>query len=167
MSLQLACLKPFIFADGKFHLPLHPNDKFSAHELIFVHYNELLLIIKILCFISEKDTDLTEEEQIRLLQEYQKECQEKTLKCKDNLLSESFEDNHYSSAVESRNGGVDPSLLKETESNKNLQNKNPIEISEEKDYLAVLKTREKKDMVIISEGNSCQTSSCSGDKGGS
>nr|CAD7257100.1 unnamed protein product [Timema shepardi] len=94
--------------------------------------------------------DLTEEEQIKLLAEYEKECADKKLKGEvdDPLLGMDLQDNHYSS-------GMDVRMVK-SQSEPVMTKPSPPSPGE-------LKVREKRDMVIIGDGSSCQTSS-SGDK---
>ncbi|KAK7867046.1 hypothetical protein R5R35_005686 [Gryllus longicercus] len=101
--------------------------------------------------------ELSEEEQTRLLQEYEKECENKKLlrntSQEENLV---VEDNHYSENVNET--PVDTPVKK---SSSVIQKDK--EQSEDTDDLSV---GERKDLVIVSpDGNSCHTtSSCSGDK---
>lgn len=102
--------------------------------------------------------DLTEEEQIRLLQEYEKECLEKTIKGEDSQFASELvggDDKHYISSVKE----VDPDTIAPKDSDIG------VESNEELNYVTGLRMREKKDMVIVSEGNSCRNSFSSGDKG--
>lgn len=108
--------------------------------------------------------ELTEEEQMKLLLEYEKECERKKLQRSNSekdiredalMMAYNVRDNHYSPIIsESRS---EPAIAT------NLNNTTPC-IQKDEDESIGFKTKEKKDMVIISDGNSCQTSSCSGDK---
>jgi hypothetical protein len=139
------------------------------------------------CYVSEYDfganIDLTEEEQTRLLLEYEKECESKKLLQSNSerdtmddarLLVPDVRDNHYSSCVSASRS--EPSIASEVVScqtnaadkGTNKREKlNRYGVKEEfsTDEPIGLKTKEKKDMVIVTDGNSCHTSSCSGDKG--
>jgi hypothetical protein len=139
------------------------------------------------CYISEDDfganIDLTEEEQTRLLLEYERECESKKLLQSSSernamedarLLAHDVRDNHYSSCVSGSRS--EPSIATEVVScptsscdkGTNKQGKvNRCGVKQEfaTDETVYLKTKEKKDMVIVTDGNSCHTSSCSGDKG--
>ncbi|KAJ9578394.1 hypothetical protein L9F63_005383, partial [Diploptera punctata] len=108
--------------------------------------------------------ELTEEEQTRLLLEYEKECADKKLTRsnseKENkedalMMAYNVRDNYYSPIIsESRS---EPAIASKVDST-------TPSIQKDEDETIGYKTKEKKDMVIISDGNSCQTSSCSGDK---
>ena len=120
---------------------------------------------------------------MRLLLEYEKECESKKLLQSNSerdtredakLLAHDVRDNHYSSCVSASTSG--PSIASEAvccqtssvDRGTNKQEKlNKYEVKEEfaTDEPIGLKTKEKKDMVIVTDGNSCHTSSCSGDKG--
>lgn len=89
------------------------------------------------------------------------------------MLARDVRGNHYSSFVcESRS---EPSIAskvdscqtssgdKETKEQENLNTDGQKELMT--DELVVFKTKEKKDMVFVTDGNSCHTSSSSGDKG--
>jgi hypothetical protein len=138
-------------------------------------------------YISEEDfganIELTEEEQTRLLIEYEKECENKKLlrsnSEKDSredamMLAYDVRDNHYSSLIcESRS---EPCIASKVDScqassvDKTTSKQESLNIDGEKGEFMMdepigFKTKEKKDMVIVTDGNSCHTSSCSGDKG--
>jgi len=139
------------------------------------------------CYISEYDfganIDLTEEEQTRLLLEYEKECEnnkllrsnsERNTREDAKLLAHDVRDNHYSSCVSASTS--EPAIASEVvtrqtssadrETNKQEKlSRNGVKEEFAVDEPVNLKTKEKKDMVIVTDGNSCHTSSCSGDKG--
>lgn len=126
--------------------------------------------------------DLTEEEQTRLLLEYEKECEsnkllrsnsERNTREDAKLLAHDVRDNHYSSCVSASTS--EPSIASEVvtrqtssadrETNKQEKlSRNGVKEEFAVDEPVNLKTKEKKDMVIVTDGNSCHTSSCSGDK---
>lgn len=103
--------------------------------------------------------ELSEEEQTRLLQEYEKECEKKKLQ-QNSTEGENLklEDNHYSENVQ-----PDHQAQKEVQMSSSAPEKDKTQPIEEPDDLSV---GERKDLVIINpDGNSCHTnSSCSGDK---
>jgi hypothetical protein len=89
-------------------------------------------------------------------------------------MSYNVRDNHYSSficesvsepsiatKVDSHQANSNDNITSKQEKLNKLEEKGEFNIDEAVSF----KTREKKDMVIISDGNSCHTSSCSGDKG--
>ncbi|XP_049764171.1 BSD domain-containing protein 1-like [Schistocerca cancellata] len=117
--------------------------------------------------------ELSEEEQIRILQEYEKECEEKRLKQdQETLLDSSFKFNHYSDIngslvlASSSLKGADVDIVETTDDIKRgYCDKDSDDIdSLEKDCIGMLQTREKKDMVVVGYSPSAHTSSCSGDK---
>jgi hypothetical protein len=141
-----------------------------------------------LCLFSENDfgsnIELTEEEQTRLLLEYEKECENKKLlqssSEKDSsedamMLAYNVRDNHYSSSficesrsdpsiatkVDSHQANLDDNITSKQENLNKFGEKGEFNIDEPVGF----KTKEKKDMVVVTDGNSCHTSSCSGDKG--
>ena len=72
------------------------------------------------------------------------------------MMDYNVKDNYYSPIIsESRS---EPAIATK------IDNTTPCIQKYEDDSIG-FKTKEKKDMVIVSDGNSCQTSSCSGDKG--
>lgn len=137
--------------------------------------------------LSEKDfgsnIELTEEEQTRLLLEYEKECENKKILHSSSerdssedamMLAYNLRDNHYSSCicesisepciatkVDSHQANSDDNITNKQEKLNKFGEKGEVNIDESSGF----KTKEKKDMVIITDGNSCHTSSCSGDKG--
>lgn len=139
------------------------------------------------CYISEYDfsanIELTEEEQTRLLLEYEKECESKKLQRNNTerdtredakLLAHDVRDNHYSPCVSASTS--EPSTSSEaascqtTSADRETNKQEKLSRCGVKEEFATdepvgLKTKEKKDMVIVTDGNSCHTSSCSGDKG--
>jgi hypothetical protein len=138
-------------------------------------------------YISEVDfganIELTEEEQSRLLLEYEKECENKKL-LRSNSERNSKEDammlacgvrgNHYSPficesrsepSIASRVDSCQTSLGDKATSKQESLNRDGQKGEFMTDELAVFGTKEKKDMVIVTDGNSCHTSSSSGDKG--
>jgi hypothetical protein len=140
-----------------------------------------------LWLLSEKDfgsnIELTEEEQTRLLLEYEKECENKKLLHSSSerdssedamMLAYNLRDNHYSSficesisepciatKVDSHQANSDDNTTNKQEKLNKFGEKGEFNIDETSGF----KTKEKKDMVIVTDGNSCHTSSCSGDKG--
>lgn len=140
-----------------------------------------------MCLLSEKDfgasIELTEEEQTRLLLEYEKECENKKLlrssSERDNsedamMLAYNVRDNHYSPVIsesisepyiatkaDSHQANSDDNIANKQEKLNKFAEKGEFNIDEPTGF----KTKEKKDMVIVTDGNSCHTSSCSGDKG--
>ncbi|XP_021914019.1 BSD domain-containing protein 1-like isoform X2 [Zootermopsis nevadensis] len=127
--------------------------------------------------------ELTEEEQTRLLLEYERECESKKL-LRSNSERNSREDammsacgvrgNQHSSFIcESRS---EPSIASKmdgcqmTTSDKATSKQENLNRDGQKgelmtgDESVLFKTKEKKDMVIVTDGNSCHTSSSSGDK---
>ncbi|XP_068082953.1 BSD domain-containing protein 1 [Anabrus simplex] len=133
-----------------------------------------------LCWEKEDfatNIELSEEEQIRLLQEYEKECEDKKLHRNgnkdDSLLVQNFKDNHYSASSSgiSEVAQVDTKLEEFSDPSNTTSHVKTGKESESRDGVAVkydldlLKTKERKDLVIVSaDGISCHTSSCSGDK---
>lgn len=110
--------------------------------------------------------ELSEEDQTRLLLEYEKECENKKLQRSNSekdsdamMLAYDVRDNHYSSSFicESRS---EPAIASKVDNSTNKQDGGEFIIDEPIGF----KTKEKKDMVIVTDGNSCHTSSCSGDK---
>lgn len=90
------------------------------------------------------------------------------------MLANDVRDNHYSSCVSASTS--EPSIASEVvscqtssadrETNKQEKlSRNGVKEEFAMDEPVGLKTKEKKDMVIVTDGNSCHTSSCSGDKG--
>jgi len=90
------------------------------------------------------------------------------------LLANDVRDNHYSSCVSASTS--EPTIASEVvscqtspadrETNKQEKlSRSGVQEEFATDEPVGLKTREKKDMVIVTDGNSCHTSSCSGDKG--
>ncbi|PNF17062.1 hypothetical protein B7P43_G00845 [Cryptotermes secundus] len=135
---------------------------------------------------QEKDfganIELTEEEQTRLLLEYEKECENKKLLRSSSerdssedamMLAYNVRDNHYSpvisesisepyiaTKVDSHQANSDDNIANKQEKLNKFAEKGEFNIDEPTGF----KTKEKKDMVIVTDGNSCHTSSCSGDK---
>lgn len=107
--------------------------------------------------------ELSEEEQTRILLEYEKECEDK--KSRQNASQEGklvVEDNHYSDSVNTTDAPADTPVDTPVKTSSLVVEKDK-EQPEDPDDLSV---GERKDLVIVSpDGNSCHTtSSCSGDK---
>jgi hypothetical protein len=90
------------------------------------------------------------------------------------LLAHDVRDNHYSPCVSASTS--EPSTSSEaascqtTSADRETNKQEKLSRCGVKEEFATdepvgLKTKEKKDMVIVTDGNSCHTSSCSGDKG--